>query len=151
MNIGKPTTPDLMGKTFRIQLYTDPEPYTYSKKPVPILPLIEGKLIRRIHASTWSYLAELSAPLFLDIDGVNEKAKKKISAGYIEILPKIIYSKRRDDNLAIELAQGKKMDVVVSYVEDPAEVPNELLTGETVDPFFEKMPVIASGIMTLKE
>ncbi len=145
-----PQTPNLVGKMFRIQLHTDPEPYTYNKKPVPILPAIEGKLIRRIHTWTWCYLAELTEPLFLDIEGVHEKARKKTSTRFIKILPSVIWSKRRDDNLGIELPEGKTMDVTVSYVDDPAAVPNELATGETVDPFFEKIPVISGGSITLK-
>ena len=62
-----------------------------------------------------------------------------------------MWSKRKDDNLVVELERNKRIDVNVYYVEDPAEVPNELLTGEVADPFFEKMPAIAGGTMTLKE
>ena len=141
----------IIGKSFLIQLCTDAEPYTRQGKKAPILPFVKGHLIRKIHTWTWCYLAELSDPLFLDVEGIGEEARKKISANYIKILPSVVWSERKKDNLAIKLRQGDEMYVSVFYVEEPKEVPNELLTGEVADPFFEKMPTIASGIMSLKE
>ena len=146
----------LIGRDVEIELRTDPEKYYMAGKAVPILPKVRGKLLKRIKTWTWCYIAELTEPVFLDREGVNEKARKKYSTRFVKILPNITDSEKAEDGLYLRLVkQGKTLtDVIVSYVEDPNDVPNELKTaerpsGKGADPYFEKMPPIASGMIKL--
>lgn len=146
----------LIGRNVEIELRTDPEKYYRVGKAVPVLPKIRAKLLKRLKTWTWCYLAELTEPLFLDQEGITEKARKKYSTKFIKILPNILDSEKSEDGLYLRLVkQGKSLtDVIISYVEDPSDVPNELKTaerpsGKGVDPYFEKMPPIASGMIKL--
>ena len=121
---------------------------------VPALPKIEGKLLKRCLTWTWTYMAELKEPMFLDIDGIPEETRKKISAYYIWISPSYALSSdelNRRDNIYLQIKEKGKIRVGVFYLENPDSAPSELAVGKELASFTEATPTIGGGIMILKK
>lgn len=142
---------NLLGVNVEIQLYCANDVNDRLGIPNPTLPRIECRLVKRIFSFTWNYLAELKEPLFLDREGVHDAARKKIMARYVKIVPIYTYKDMKQDNIYLRVQSDGEVNVIVSYVEDMLDVPNELLIGEVCDPYFSKMPVISSGTLVLKK
>lgn len=143
---------NLLNRNVEIALsYTDIDTCVKNGQPIPQLPLIRGKLIKRVFSWTWCYIMELSKPLVLDMKGISEKARIKKSASYILVTPSLTYSNDRVDNMFIKLVELKdsSVNVSIAYVRDPLNVPTELKTGDTPDPYFKEMPSISSGSLRL--
>ena len=145
-------TESLIGMNAQINLSViDTEDYLRLHKPIPALPRVQGTFIRKIFSWTWCYIMKLSEPLLLDIDGINEMIRKSGSTKYVLITPAHAYSDDKTDNIFKQLI-GKnigKMRVIVSYIDNPTEVPSKLKTGEISDPFFKKMHSLSGGDLSL--
>ena len=143
---------NLIGRNVEIRLFfVDVDTYAKIGKPIPELPTIRGKLIKRMFSWTWCYVIALEEAFLLDIDGIDEKARKKYSTCFAFVTPSYSYTNDKDDNIYIQLVKKReeKINVTVSYVDDPRDLPNELMAGKRTDPYFEKMPPIAGGYMRL--
>ena len=148
----KSSVENLIGRNVEIRLFfVDVDTYAKIGKNIPELPTIRGKLIKRVFSWTWCYVVVLTDPLFLNIDGIGEKAQKKYSTRFVFVTPSYTYKNDKDDNIYIRLGKMKeeKINIGVAYIEDAVDVPNELITGKITDPYFEKMPPIAGGYMRL--
>ena len=146
---------NLIGRDVEIQLEVyDLDIRQKLGQPVPELPKIECRLVKRCFTWTWTYIAQLKEPLFLDIEGIKEETRKKMSAYYIWISPSYAHtddSINRQDNIYSQIMQKGKIECGVFYLEDPNILPSELAVGKELDSFTEATPTIGSGVMTLKK
>lgn len=139
---------NLIGTLVEINLiFTDAEDYSRLNKPIPIMPTIRGTLIKRVFSWSWCYVMILDRPLLLDMEGIGEKARSKMFTNYVFISPSYRYKNNKEDNIYIRLVKMNEamINVVVNYVNNPSDIPNELITGEKTDPYFEKILPISIG------
>lgn len=146
---------NLIGRIVEIQLEAyDLDIRHKLRQPVPQLPKIECNMLKRCLTWTWTYVAELKEPLFLDIDGIKEETRKKMSARYIWISPSYALKDpelNRRDNIYLQVMEKGRISVGVFYLDDPNTVPSELAVGKELDSFTKNTPTIGGGIMTLKK
>ena len=85
----------LIGRNVEINLcVSDVERYRHRGEQIPLLPKIRGKLIKRIKTWTWCYIMELTEPVFLDQEGINEKVRNKYSTRFVKVLPNVTESEK---------------------------------------------------------
>lgn len=143
---------DLIGQRVEIELYVTDGAMSYRRgpypRPIPQLPKIQGKLIKRVLVpyGSWSYIAQLNEPLALDCEGIGEKARALYSTAFLLIVPDSNTSNFNKDSIFEKLSQGKASDSIVSAVKDPDKIPSEIAKD---DPAWENFPSISSGIVRL--
>jgi len=143
-------TKDLIGQRVEIELYVTDGAMSYLRgphpRPIPQLPKVRCKLIKRllVPGGRWSYIAQLDEPLFLDREGVGEKARELYSTSFLLIVPDSDTSNFNKDSIFEKLASGKASDSIVGAVKDPDKIPSEIAKD---DPAWENFPSISSGIV----